>query len=195
MNHQTGRMLNYEKLSDEDLAGLLRKGYIAAFEEIYNRYWSRLYSAAYKRLRSRETCQEIVQDLFTSFWLGRKELQLRVSLESYLFAAVRYQVFTHIEKELVRRNYRSTLPEPTLLTDNSTEERILLNDMNHQLEEELVQLPEKCRQVFELSRKELKSNREIALELNISEKTIENHITKALRILRTSLRDSIALFF
>lgn len=194
MTNLTGRMRDYEKLSDDDLAGLLKKGNITAFEEIYNRYWSRLYSAAYKRLRSREVCQEIVQDLFTSFWLGRKEFQLRASLESYLYVAVRYKVFNHLEKELVRRNYRSTLPAPALLADNSTEESIFLKDLNHQLEEELGQLPEKCRQVFELSRREQKSNREIALELNISEKTVENHITKALRILRTSLRDSIALF-
>src|SRR3546814_5500891 len=75
---------------------------ISAFEAIYNRYWSRLYSAAYRRVRSREACQEIIQDLFTSFWLGRKELTLRTSLESYLYAATRYKVFNHIEKELVR---------------------------------------------------------------------------------------------
>src|SRR3546814_178197 len=122
-------MRNYEKLSDHDLAGLLKKGNIAAFEAIYNRYWSRLYSAAYKRVRSREACQEIIQDLFTSFWLGRKELTLRTSLESYLYAATRYKVFNHIEKELVRRNYRNGLPASDLLTNNSTEEMVLLNDL------------------------------------------------------------------
>ncbi|QEC53770.1 RNA polymerase sigma-70 factor (ECF subfamily) [Anseongella ginsenosidimutans] len=188
-------MRDYEKLSDNDLTGLLKKGNIAAFEEIYNRYWSRLYSAAYKRVKSREVCQEIIQDLFTSLWLSGKELQIRASLEGYLLTAVRYKVFNHIEKELVRRNYRSTLPEASLRIDNSTEETILLNDLSQQLEEEIVQLPEKCRQVFELSRKQQKSNKEIALELNISEKTVENHITKALRLMRAGLKDSIASLF
>lgn len=188
-------MRSYEKLSDQELAGLLKKDDIAAFEAIYNRYWARLYSAAYKRVPSREACQEIVQDLFTSFWLGRKSLILRSSLGAYLFTAVRYKVLTHIEKEMVRRNYRQGLPEPALLTDNSTEDIVLVNDLHHHLEEELGHLPGKCRQVFELSRMEQKSNREIANELNISEKTVENHITKALRILRTSLRDSIAGLF
>ena len=188
-------MRDYEKFSDEDLTGFLKKGDITAFEEIYNRYWSRLYSAAYKRLKSREACQEIVQDLFTVFWLGRKELRIKVSLEAYLVTAVRYKVFNHIEKEMVRRNYRETLPEMSARIDNSTEETIFLNDLNQQLEEEIIQLPERCRQVFELSRKEQKSNKEIALELNISEKTVENHMTKALRILRTCLKDSIASLF
>lgn len=188
-------MRHYEKLSDHALLGLLKKGNVAAFTEIYNRHWARLYSAAHKRLKSREACQEIVQDLFTSFWVGRKKLRLRNSLEGYLLTAVRYQVFNHIEKELVRRNYRETLLDLPRRTDNSTEETILLNDLNQHLEEELVQLPDKCRQVFELSRKEQKSNKEIALELNISEKTVENHITKALRILRATLKDSIAILF
>lgn len=187
-------MQDYEKLSDEDLAGLLKKGNINAFEEIYNRYWSRLYSAAYKRVHSRDVCQEIVQDLFTSFWLGRKELKIRMSLESYLLTAVRYKVFNYIEKELVRRNYRQSLPGLSLRIDNSTEETIFFNELNKQLEEEIIHLPEKCRRVFELSRKEQKSNKEIALELNISEKTVENHITKALRLLRSGLKDSIASF-
>src|SRR3546814_8607388 len=130
-------MRNYEKLSDHDLAGLLKKGNIAAFEAIYNRYWSRLYSAAYKRVRSREACQVIIQELFTSFWLGRKELTLRTSLESYLYAATRYKVFNHIVNELVRRTYRNGLPASDLLTKNSTEQMVLLNDLHHQLEEEL----------------------------------------------------------
>lgn len=183
-------MRDYEKLSDDDLTGLLRKGDIAAFEEIYNRYWPVLYSAAYKRVRSREVSQEIVQDLFTAFWLGRKEMDIRSSLKGYLFAAVRYKVLNHIEKEMVRRDYRSRLPEPSLRVDNSTEEAILLNDLHHQLDQELDQLPFKCRQVFELSRIAQKSNREIALELKISEKTVENHITKALRILRGGLKEA-----
>lgn len=188
-------MRNYEKLSDDILLGLLKKGNVTAFAELYDRHWSRLYSAAYKRVKSREVSQEIIQDLFTSLWTGRKKLQLRSSLEAYLLTAVRYKVVNHIEKELVRRNYREALQELPLRADNSTEETVLLNDLSHQLEEEIIQLPDKCRQVFELSRKAQKSNKEIALELNISEKTVENHITKALRILRVSLKDSIAFLF
>ncbi|MFS8617803.1 MAG: RNA polymerase sigma-70 factor [Solitalea sp.] len=182
----------YEKLSDDDLLRLLKKDHISAFEEIYNRYWSRLYSAAYKRVKQGEVCQEIIQDLFTSLWLGRKKIAIHSSLANYLLTAVRYKVLNHIEKEMVRRNYRESLPDAFQVSDNSTEETVLLNDLHQQLEMELIQLPEKCRKVFELSRKELKSNKEIALELNISEKTVENHITKALRLLRAGLKDTVA---
>ncbi|HYH55979.1 MAG TPA: sigma factor, partial [Anseongella sp.] len=131
-------MQDYEKLSDDALIGLLKREDVAAFAEIYNRYWSRLYSAAYKRLPSREACQEIIQDLFTSFWIGRRTLQLRSSLEAYLVTAVRYKVFNHIEKELVRRSYRDMLQEFPSRVDNSTEETVLLNDLSQQLEEGIV---------------------------------------------------------
>lgn len=187
-------MRDYEKLSDDELARLLKKDNISAFEEIYNRYWSRLYNAARKRINHAEVCQEIIQDLFTSLWLGRKKLRIHATLAGYLLTAVRYKVFNHIEKEVVRRNYRESLPDEFHRIDNSTEETVLLNDLNQQLEEEITLLPEKCRRVFELSRKEQKTNKEIALELNISEKTVENHITKALRLLRAGLKDSVASF-
>ncbi|WP_353132853.1 RNA polymerase sigma-70 factor [Pseudopedobacter sp.] len=179
-------MRNFEKLSDKELSVLLCDGSDAAFEEIFNRYWSALYAAAYKRLKSHEKAEETVQDLFTHLWTKRDCIKIHTSLAAYLYTAVRYMVFNNIQKEMVRESYKASL-HTTSIHDNSTEETILINDLNKILEKEVNHLPPKCRSVYELSRKHYKTNREIAAVLGISEKTVEGHLTKAIRQLKTKI--------
>lgn len=181
-------MRNHAEISDIELLELLSgedDGY--AFNEIYNRYWEKMYGAAYKRLRLTEVAEEIVQDLFTDIWLRRKSLHINSSLPVYLFSAVRYRVINYIHKQLVKNNYEQTIIYSIRDFDNSTEEIVIASDLNNRLKTQVDLLPEKCRAIFELSRNQHKSNKEIAQSLGISEKTVENHITKALRRLRTSL--------
>ncbi|RVU02786.1 RNA polymerase sigma-70 factor [Mucilaginibacter limnophilus] len=181
-------MRSYAEVPDIELLKLLCSDEdVLAFNEIYNRYWDKAYGAAYKRTKLTEVSEEIVQDIFTDLWLRRKELQITAKLPVYLFSAVRYKVINYIHKELLKSNHRklTSISSPDL--DNSTEERVIAGDLHTHLQLEVRQLPEKCREVFELSRNEYKSNREIAQSLGISEKTVENHITKALRRLRTSI--------
>lgn len=179
-------------LSDEELTLLLKEEQIDAFEELYNRYWDKLYAAAYKRLRSREISEEIVQDFFTSLWLNRKTNAIRSSFAGYVFTAVRYLVLNYIQKEIVRNAYKHGLLVDK--ADNSTEETVIANDLLLNINKEVELLPLKCKSVFEMSRREHKTNKEIALELGISEKTVENQLTKALRRLRISLNGFIILW-
>ncbi|MDR6781798.1 RNA polymerase sigma-70 factor (family 1) [Pedobacter africanus] len=178
-------MQNLNILQDEELLQLLKQEQMAAFEEIYNRYWDKLYAAAYKRLQSKEVSEELVQDLFTSLWINRNVLNIHTSVAGYLFTSVRYLVLGQIQKEMVRASYKESLSLNRI--DNSTEETVLLNDLVANLNVAVEQLPVKCKSVFELSRKEFKSNKEIAAELGISEKTVENQLTKALKRLRLGL--------
>ncbi|MNK03678.1 RNA polymerase sigma factor [compost metagenome] len=178
-------MPNLNQLSDEALVLLLKQEDVDAFEELYNRYWDKLYAAAYKRVRSKETSEELVQDFFTSLWLNRNTVQIHSSFEGYLFTSIRYLVLNHLQKELVRSTYKEAIK--TDKVDNSTEETVMLNDLVLNLNKEVEQLPIKCKSVFELSRREYKTNKEIALELGISEKTVENQLTKALRRIRIGL--------
>lgn len=178
-------MPNLNHLSDEALVLLLKQEDVDAFEELYNRYWDKLYAAAYKRVRSKETSEELVQDFFTSLWLNRNTVQIHTSFAGYLFTSIRYLVLNHLQKELVRSTYKDAIK--TDKVDNSTEETVMLNDLVLNLNKEVEQLPIKCKSVFELSRREYKTNKEIALELGISEKTVENQLTKALRRIRIGL--------
>ncbi|MDQ6481306.1 RNA polymerase sigma-70 factor [Dyadobacter sp. LHD-138] len=186
-------MRKYAELSDEDLLILFQEDGEGVFKEIYNRYWSQLYSAAYRRVKSREVSQEIVQDIFTSLWIHREELNVKTSLTGYLLTAVKYRVLNHIEKEMVRRNYRALILDMPDQSPNFTEEAVFYDDLNSRLELEVSQFSPKCKEVFELSRKSYKSNKEIADLMNISVKTVENHLTKALQILRVQFKEVMIL--
>lgn len=180
-------MTNFKEATDHDLLALLQKDELEAFQEIYKRYWKKLYGAAYKRLKSKDLSEEVVQELFVSLWLKRQKLSLHTSLNSYLYSSVSHYIIDSYRKELVKQKYRESFKNSYVESENSTEELYNLKELSQTIETEILLLPDKCRSVFELSRKENKSNREIALHLGISEKTVENHITKALKRLRLSL--------
>lgn len=189
-------MGNYSKHTDEELALLLKQAGPEVFKEIYDRYWDRLLNAAYKRVKNTETCEEIVQDVFTKLWTNRTSLIFTTGLGNYLYTAVRYNVIDHYRKHTVRENF-ITSEQVQIKLDNSTEEYIFLNDLKKHIDMMIAKLPVKCRSVYQLSRIEFKTNKEIASELNISEKTVEGHLTKALQSLRVTITElmPILLFF
>ena len=187
-------MTDYTILSEEELVACLKQDELNAFKEIYTRYWKRLYSAAYKRLKNKELCEEIVQELFTNLWIKRQTLHINTGLAAYLYSSVSHYVIDQYRKEMVREKYREAFKViHNRDTDNSTEEAILLKDLTDTIETEISHLPDKCRSVYELSRKEHKSNKEIAMYLGISEKTVENHLTKALKRLQIGLNHYLGL--
>ncbi len=174
--------------SDEDLARLLREGNREAFEEIYTRYWSGLLAAAYKRLKSREDAEEIVQDLFASLWVRRNTLVLQGSLARYLFSSVKYMVINRVEAILVRRRYKAALVGEPGGQAHATQEQVYYLDLQSALQETVDKLPPRCRHIFVMNRFEGHTMKEIAVHLNISDKTVENQLAKALKILKTGLK-------
>jgi RNA polymerase sigma-70 factor (ECF subfamily) len=180
-------MTDFTELSEEELIRLLKQDRLNAFREIYSRYWKRLFDEAYKRLKSKELAEEVVQELFTNLWTKRQLLQINTTIGAYLFSAVTHQVIDIYRKELVRAKYNQAFKVVHTEADNSTEDAIMLKDLTYTIEEEISHLPDKCRSVYELSRKEHKTNKEIASYLGISEKTVEQHLTKALKKIRLTL--------
>lgn len=186
-------MTDLKNLSDQNLVELLKTDKVSAFEELYDRYWSKLYANAYNRIRSAEVAEEIIQDFFTSLWVNRKSIELRSSFNNYSFAAVRNLVFKYYQKEYRQQKYTEHQKLNLVDIDRSTEQQIDLNDLTRILADEVASLPPKCRGVFHLSRNEYKSNKEIATILEISEKTVETHITKAIKVLRLNLKNISSL--
>ncbi len=180
-------MTDFTKLSEDELMGLLRQDRLNAFREIYARHWKKLYSDAYKRLKSKELAEEIVQEVFTNLWIKRGQLQINITIGGYLHTAITHRIIDQFRKETIRSKYQEAFKILHSEVDNSTENEIMLKELTSTIENEVSQLPDKCRSVYELSRKEHKSNKEIALQLSISEKTVENHLTNALKRLRHGL--------
>ncbi|WP_426584222.1 RNA polymerase sigma-70 factor [Mucilaginibacter sp. R-33] len=186
-------MNNFTRLTEDELMGLLQQDKLGAFREIYQRYWKKLYGDAHKRLKNRELSEEVVQEIFSNLWHKRHTLQIKTTIGGYLHQAVLNQVVDQYRKQAVRAKHNEAFKLLSTETDTGTEDAIMLRDLTHTLETEISHLPDKCRSVFELSRKEYKSNKEIAQLLGISEKTVENQITKALKRLRMSLSHHLVL--
>lgn len=186
-----GKRLKY---SPDSVVLYLNKGNVDAFEQIYESYWAELYSYAYNILRDKAVCEEIVQEIFFSLWTKRRELQITHSIRAYLFTAVKFQTLNYIKSEKVKRNYAASYGAfKKILFDNSNEENIHLADLKSLVENEVAKLPEKCQQIFRLSRNEHQSVKNIADLLNISHKTVENQLSKALKQLRSSLGQLFSL--
>jgi len=180
-------MKNFKANSDEGLVKFLKQQEFGAFEEIYLRYWKKLYSSAFKRVQSREVAEELVQDIFTSLWVNRETLAIEI-LSAYLYTAIKYKVINYLEKELSRRAYSEFQIQSAIRVSNSTEEMVLLNELNMALEKEIQKLPPKRQQIFKMSREERLSIKEVASNLGISEKTAENQLGRAIKVIKMNLK-------
>lgn len=178
--------LLFERLSDTELLHLMKMENTAAFEELYRRHWSFLIDTAYKRLQSRQKAEDIVQELFITLYQKRNILEITVSLRAYLCQALKYKILNEFRAEGIRSNYVKSLFFNDVCK-NDFVEGVEAKELHKKIEDTLASLPEKCRQVFLLSRKENLSNKEISNELNISVSTVEKHIGKALKTLREHL--------
>lgn len=186
-------MSAFSKFSDQELTALLQKGDPSAFAEIYERYWGVLYIHALKMLRDEDEVKDVLQELFSSLWAKAAGLQLSTSLSSYLYAAVRNKVFNLIEHQKIKRNYSASIIQFSQQGDYVTDELLRINELKQLIEKEVMKLPSKMREVFELSRNSYLSHKEIAEQLGISDKTVRKQINNAIKILRLRLSVTIGL--
>ncbi|MFC5047328.1 RNA polymerase sigma factor [Aquimarina hainanensis] len=176
--------------SDVLLLERLSQNDASAMTELYNRYWKLLYSSSYNVLRNKALCEDITQEVFVDVWNNRKKIEITTSLKSYLYACTRYKVFAQLKKnnKYIHLPYINKLDNRSL--NVSTDSALLHKELSEQINTIIESLPEKCRNVFRLSRVEQMSYKEISHKLNISTKTVENHISKALQIIRASKKNT-----
>ncbi len=186
-------MINQYPLNETALISQLRHSDRKAFALIYERYWEKLYVAACHRLRTREIAQELVQEVFTNLWLRREELSIRKDLGAYLYSALKYEMLDHLRSVAVRERYAKEYRKVTGLYPHATQRQLPFDELHAQMKKEIGKLPGKCRLVFTLSRLEYYSHKEIGEQLNITPKTVEAHMSRALKTLRISLKDFLPL--
>lgn len=185
----------YSNHSDAELVELLcEHSDEPAFEEIYRRYGRELVTEAHRKTGDRSVSEDIVQEVFIKLWLRRNKLAIDKNIQAYLKGMLRHHVidyYTHKQSSpVVPAASVAILPHP------AEEDYMSGSLLQVSYQQALAKLPEKCREVFELSRNG-HSIRDISQKLGISEKTVEVHIGKALRILRLEMKDYIvpALIF
>ncbi|MGB1039537.1 MAG: RNA polymerase sigma-70 factor [Flavobacteriales bacterium] len=163
-----------------------------SFELLFKTHYESLVRFVYKYLNDIEESEEIVQDTFYTLWEKSETITIQSSIKSYLFQAARNKSLNSIKHRNVKQKYADAVLNSD--SEFSEEGSMEMEELQDKINEALEMLPPKCRQVFELSRFEEKKYREIAEELNISIKTVENHMGKALGLLRTSLKEYLPIY-
>jgi RNA polymerase sigma-70 factor (family 1) len=191
LNKADGNLPDDFRLIDEEV--LLKKTFDldpqSGCELLFNKYYSILCSHAIRFVYSREVAQDIVSEIFCKFWSDQTYLTITTSYRAYLFKAVRYSAYNYIKWELSKKN--NTIDIENLNQCISTlkpEQAMLYDELSGAIDDIVDSLPHQCKKIFLLNRFENKKYLEIANELKISVKAVEAHITKALKILRKSLK-------
>lgn len=164
----------------------------ASFERIYREHWSSLYSYAFNVLRENELCEDIVQEVFMDLWRRKQDVHIS-DLRSYLYQSVKYQIFNHFRESRYKKQL--LMKFDLMSTQYETDEAYEKQELKAQIRDVISQLPEQRRTIFELSRIEGLSNKEICENLNISPQTVKNQISESLKFIRKSLNIFYLSFF
>ncbi len=165
---------------------MLVDGEEMAYTEIYQRYWEKLFAISYNYCHSKELAEEIVQDIFMKLWDKRYETEI-YNLPAYLATACKFSVYKHLLKQKRRKE---------LLHQNTTDVQLTIDEearihacfLQNYINRIVEKLPPQCKAVFHYSRNEGLSASEIATHMQISTKTVESHLTKALKHIKLSLK-------
>lgn len=160
-----------------------------AFTEIYNRYWKVVFAIALSRLRDAPLAEDILHDVFASLWANRNKTEID-SLQNYLASATKYLVFASIRKKAHQERYSAA----QLKAELNIEDDYLYKQLYEFASKEIESLPERCRLIFRYREKGM-TNSEIALQMKISIKTVENQINKAFHHLRFAMKKMLQVLF
>jgi RNA polymerase sigma factor (sigma-70 family) len=163
---------------DSQLVTLLTQGDEAAFSEIYERYWLKLYNESHKRLNDGEFCADIIQDVFADLWLTREDKKIE-NLGAYLFTATRYRIFSLYKK---RKNLTAIEESIEMMSASASDPDSIFfeKEIRECIEIWLSLQPEKRKKVFAMKFDQELSTREISETLRVSQKTVQNQFTTSI---------------
>lgn len=165
-----------------------------SFEQIFRTHFNSLCIFARKYIKDTDVCKEIVQNVFVLIWEKRATIDLQKNIKSYLFSAVYSRCMNHIrDHKKFDGNATEHIEVLNKKDDQDIEQQMHEADLNSRIQQAIESLPEKCREVFQLNRMEGLKYKEIAEKLGISIKTVENQVSKALKVLRVQLSDYIKI--
>lgn len=180
--------------TSEVSATFLSTGDRDLFNELYVRYWEKLFLVANRHLKDAVAAEDVVHDVFLSLWSNRKKVAIH-QMENYLVTAVKYQVLMQIKKkayalkysrDVTMNNYPELVPEISNVVHNRKILELVYKEIDL--------LPEKCKLIFQYSREEGMTSKEIAQILKISKKTVDNQIHKALDRLKFRFKHMLFTF-
>lgn len=173
-------------------------GDVDAFRDLFSEYFQRLFIFA-KKFVGEELAKDFVQDCFFELWKNRNKLKIQTSISAYLFTIVKNKCYKHYQKEKVRINHQTNIlfkvQQEELNFFLDSEKTILEFEVKDRIRKTMTKLPPKCAIVFNESRFNGLANKEIAEKYGLSIKSVEKHISKALKLFREEFKDFSSILF
>jgi RNA polymerase sigma-70 factor (family 1) len=181
------------KLEDQEIAALITSDPHKAFTLVYDKYWLAIYEFAYVRIKDQALAENIVQDVFISFWQSISSIHYSSGFAPYLFGAARNRVYSNIKKHGLHDVYLKQVSIASTLTTDNPEGIYQAKELQNKLDKTIERLPAQTKKVFLLSRKDGLTTAEIAERLNISSRTVETHLHNSLKFLRSCMKSELLL--
>ncbi|MGB0929865.1 MAG: RNA polymerase sigma factor [Chitinophagales bacterium] len=172
--------------TDQELLSRLQSSDEAAYRLLFDRYYEKMVISALQITKDSNIAKDAAQEVFLALWKNRERTQIKQSLTAYLKRGVINRSLNILKSR--KRHSGNTVPEAIVLpTPSKADQTLELQDLQKRIHKAIDKLPDRCREVFVLCRFEELSHKEIATQLNISTKTVENQMTKALKFLRKTV--------
>jgi len=178
---------------DQEITALLSSDPHKAFTLVYDKYWLAVYDFAYLRIKDHALAENIVQDVFISFWQSILSIDYAAGVAPYLFGAARNRVYSNIKKLGLHHIYLEQVSIASTLTTDNPEDIFQAKELQNKLDDTIERLPAQSRKVFLLSRKDGLTNAQIAERLNISPRTVETHLHNSLKFLRSCMKSELLI--
>ena len=179
--------------NERTVINLIKEGDGRAFEKIFRAYFKPLHAYAYTFTKDDEQAEEIVQNVFCRIWEKRDQLNPDGSIKAYLYRAVHNESVNHLKHQKTRTAFRVHYDNNEEQTTGEASEKIMVAELDGHIQKALNELPLQCRIIFQLSRFENLKYREIADQLSLSVKTVENQMGKTLKVLRVKLAEFLPI--
>ena len=179
------------ELEDSSLFNKVKSGDLNSFEILFHRYYNQLANYCSKLVRDPVIAEEITQEIFIYLWEKKQAIEINTSLKSYLFSAIRNKSINYIKYELPKQQMQVDINESNLIFESKTQFTHETDQLREKIKLAIDDLPLKCKEIFILSRYAGLTYQEIADEMDLSIKTVENQISIALKKLREKLASDI----
>lgn len=179
-----------DNVGDSLLVTRIREDDKKAFKSLYDRYCKRLFLFALKYLNNGTEAEEMVQSLFINIWENRKSLDPDIPVKNYIYKAAVNRIFNYLKKKAVHARYIESEIRKGDNHSNQTYEQIFFSDLERSINSIVETLPSQQQKIFQLSRYEGLTHKEIAVKLNLSVRTVENQIYRTLKIMKNLLIES-----
>ena len=186
-------LFNSMQVSDHELFLRIQSGQLPAFEMLFKTHYQPLCRYANSYLKDPDGAEEVVQAAFIGFWEKKSSISIDTSIKSYLYRTVRNSCLNELKHEQVKQKYLVTQGQEEEKTSEPADHLAIHVELEEKVRQAIQRLPEQCRLIFTMSRFEELKYQEIADQLNISIKTVENQMGKALKLMRLYLKEYLPL--